>query len=225
MASRRTRSGILATALLVAALFGASCTFLPTASPRTGAAAATAASVAAVSLPAHAEEGFLNFGKVELGGGFALNLDIPETGIVNIVVLIGGLLYLLAPLLSESMSGREAEIQTDIDDAIAKYTEASERLAEAEKAKAQADQVIGEINASIEKDQKEFEATIQATTKATLERQAASAEGALKELEANAATRVEAYIQSEAVSRGLKELSALKDAQKTKFMDAAINAL
>merc|ERR1711879_146700 len=98
-----------------------------------------------------APEGFLNLGKVELGGGFAINLDIPETGIVNIVVLIAGLVYLLGPLLSESMSTREKEIQTDIDDAIAKYNEASARLAEAQKAKEQADQVIAEINASIEK--------------------------------------------------------------------------
>merc|ERR1712039_581784 len=106
-----------------------------------------------------AEEGLLNFGKVELGGGFALDLDIPETGVVNIVVLIGGLIYLLGPLLSESMSTREKEIQTDIDDAIAKYNEATARLAEAQKAQAQADEVIAEINASIKKDQQEFEAS------------------------------------------------------------------
>merc|ERR1712137_1000689 len=99
---------------------------------------------------------------IELGGGFAINLDIPETGIVNIAILVGGLLYLLSPLLSESMASREKEIQYDIDDAIAKYNEATARLAEAQKNKAQADEVIAEINASIEKDQKEFEETINA---------------------------------------------------------------
>merc|ERR1711972_880016 len=172
-----------------------------------------------------AEEGLLNFGKVELGGGFALNLDIPETGVVNIVVLIGGLLYLLAPLLSESMATREKEIQTDIDDAIAKYNEATARLAEAQKAKAQADEVIAEINASIAKDQQEFEANIKASTSATLAKQAASAESALKDLEANADSQVETHIQQQAVQRGLKELSNLSDAQKSKFMDAAIASL
>merc|ERR1712137_1405615 len=104
-----------------------------------------------------------------------------------------------------------AEIQTDIDDAIAKYTEATERLAEAQKAKAQADQVIAEINASIETDQKEFEATIRAQTSNTLEKQAAAAESALKQLEANAENQVEGYIQQEAVSRGLAELKSLTD--------------
>merc|ERR1712039_956318 len=99
-----------------------------------------------------APEGFLNLGKVELGGGFAINLDIPETGIVNIVVLLAGLVYLLAPLLSESMSSREKEIQQDIDDAIAKFQEACARLDEAKKAQAQASQVVAEIDASITKD-------------------------------------------------------------------------
>merc|ERR1711948_147751 len=145
-----------------------------------------------------------------------------ETGVVNIVVLIGGLLYLLGPLLSESMATREKEIQTDIDDAIAKYNEATSRLAEAQKAKAQADEVIAEINASIERDQKEFEDTIQAQTSATLAKQAAAAESALKDLEANAGAQVETYIQQQAVQRGMRELASLSDAQKSKFMDAAI---
>merc|ERR1712039_1169876 len=172
-----------------------------------------------------APEGFLNFGKIELGGGFAINLDIPETGVVNIAVLIAGLIYLLGPLLSESMATREKEIQTDIDDAIAKFNEASTRLAEAEKAKAQADQVIAEINASIETDKKDFEATIKKNTAKTIERQAAAAEKALKELQQSADARVEGYIKTEAVSRGFKELKNLTDKQKAKFRDAAIAAL
>merc|ERR1719223_1543694 len=139
--------------------------------------AQTMAALAGLGLaaPAYAEEAAAS--KIPLGGGFAINLDIPETGVVNIVVLIAGLLYLLAPLLSESMATREKEIQTDIDDAIAKYQEATARLAEAQKAKAQADEVIAEIEASISKDQQEFQTTIEAQTKATLEKQASAAEG------------------------------------------------
>mmetsp|Transcript_82361 Transcript_82361/g.207231 ORF Transcript_82361/g.207231 Transcript_82361/m.207231 type:complete len:239 (+) Transcript_82361:81-797(+) len=238
MAGSVRRSSCAMTALMAAAfttaLFcTASRAFLPATPPRplerAGGAAATAAGLGAAGLgaaaPAFAEEGLLNFGKVKLGGGFALNLDIPETGVVNIVVLIGGLIYLLGPLLSESMATREKEIQTDIDDAIAKYNEATARLAEAQKAKAQADEVIAEITASIEKDQKEFEETIQVQTSATLAKQAAAAELALKELEANADSQVETYVQQQAVRRGMRELANLSDAQKAKFMDAAIASL
>merc|ERR1719237_1361491 len=176
-----------------------------------------------LSAPAYAEEAAAN--KIPLGGGFAINLDIPETGFVNIVVLSAGLLYLLALLLSESMATREKEIQTDIDDAVAKYEEASARLAEAQKAKAQADEVIAETEASISKDQQEFQTTIEAQTKATLEKQASAAAEALKELEANADLKVEAYVQEQAVKRGLEELQQLSGDQKAKFMDAAIQSL
>jgi len=223
----RGTARLLSAAIVVMAMLGAGSAFLPMLrqpSPALGSAAAAAAVLGAA--PALAEDGgLLNFGKIELGGGFAINLDIPETGIVNIAVLIAGLLYLLAPLLGESMSGREKEIQTDIDDAIAKFQEATERLAEAQKAQAQASEVVAEITASVEKDQQEFAVTIQAQTKATLERQAAAAEATLSELQANADKRVEAFVQEQAVTRGLKELSALSAEQRAKFMDAAIASL
>ena len=135
------------------------------------------------------------------------------------------MLYLLALLLSESMATREKEIQTDIDDAVAKYEEASARLAEAQKAKAQADEVIAETEASISKDRQEFQTTIEAQTKATLDKQSAAAGEALKELQANADLMVEAYIQEQAVIRGLAELQELSGDQKAKFMDAAIKSL
>mmetsp|Transcript_48802 Transcript_48802/g.130638 ORF Transcript_48802/g.130638 Transcript_48802/m.130638 type:complete len:235 (-) Transcript_48802:124-828(-) len=231
--SSKLLSAVCTVAIIVVSLRIASFAFVPAARPQPsvgapmGVAVATAAALGAAP-PAFAEEeagGLLNFGKIPLGGGFAINLDIPETGIINIVVLIGGLLYLLAPLLSESMASREKEIQTDIDDAIAKYDEATGRLTEAQKAKAQADEVIGEINASIDKDKKEFEATLQAQTKATLQKQAAAAEATLKDLEARSAKKVEAFIQEEAINRGLKELTSLKPAQKAAFLDAAIQSL
>jgi len=224
---RRLLSVALAAAGALALLGSASVAFLPPTQPRTSAAPAVAAAAAfGAAAPAFAEEeGLLNFGKIPLGGGFAINLDIPETGIVNIAVLIAGLIYLLGPLLSESMATREKEIQTDINDAIGKFNEATARLAEAKKNKAQADEVIAEINASIAKDQQEFQAAIQAQTMATLDRQAAAAENTLSELVANADKKVEAYIQEEAVKRGLKELMSLSSEQKAKFMDAAIESL
>merc|ERR1712190_475564 len=171
-----------------------------------------------------APEGLLNFGKIPLGGGFAINLDIPETGIVNIAVLIAGLVYLLGPILSESMASREKEINGDITDAVAKFNEATERLAEAEKAKAQADQVVAEIMTNIETDKKDFETTITAQTKLTLDRQAAAAEKTLKELQVIADARVETYIKEESITRGLRELKNLTEGQKAKFMDVAIQS-
>merc|ERR1740121_2664879 len=107
----------------------------------------------------------------------------------------------------------------------AKLAESEQRLAEAQKNQAQAQEVISEIEASIEKDKASFAKAIESTTKNTLERQAQATEQTIKELEASAVNRIEAYIATEAITRGVKQLRNLTKAQKEKFMDAAIAAL
>merc|ERR1712086_1109346 len=174
---------------------------------------------------AEAPQGFLNLGKIELGGGFAINLDIPETGIVNIAVLIGGLLYLLGPLLTNSMETRQKEITQDIADAIAKYNEATSRLAEAEKAKSQADEVIAEIEGSISKDQAQYKSMVESNVDKKIAMQAGSATALTNQLDEAAKAKLENYVTSESVSRGLKEIKILNQKQKDSFMDKAIASL
>lgn len=181
---------------------------------------------AAGAAPAFAEEaGLLNFGKIELGGGFAINLDIPETGLVNIIVLIAGLLYLLGPLLSNSMETREQEINQDIDDAIAKWDEANARLAEAKKNQEQADAVIAEIEASIAKDKSDFKKNIDEATKNTLARQAAATEALLQSMQKEASKKVNSFIEKQAIDRGVTELMSMKDKQQDDFMNRAIDSI
>eukprot|EP00442_Polarella_glacialis_P007618 CAMPEP_0115092668 /NCGR_PEP_ID=MMETSP0227-20121206/26925_1 /TAXON_ID=89957 /ORGANISM="Polarella glacialis, Strain CCMP 1383" /LENGTH=97 /DNA_ID=CAMNT_0002484575 /DNA_START=98 /DNA_END=388 /DNA_ORIENTATION=+ len=82
----------LAAAAAVVTLQAASAAFLPVGKPmlRAGAMTAGVAAAGVAAAPAFAE-GFMNLGKTELGGGFAINGDIPETGIVNIAILVAGL--------------------------------------------------------------------------------------------------------------------------------------
>merc|ERR1712146_789091 len=91
------------------------------------------------------------------------------------------------------------EIQGDIDDAIAKFNEASSRLAEA-------NEVIAEINASIDKDKADFEASLKAQMQSTLERQEKAAAATIKEMEDGAAIRVESYISTQAAPVGWRSL-------------------
>lgn len=194
---------------------------------RAGAMASAGALAASGAMPVMAEEGggLLDFGKVELGGGFALNLNIPDINLINISILIAGLFYFLSPVLGESMASREKEIKSDIEDAIAKYNEATSRLAEAEKNKAQADQVVKEINDSIAKDIAEFQSNLKAQAKVKMEMQDKAQEKSLSDLQARTQQNLEAFIDGQAVNRGLKELKSLTMAQKKKFMDAAIESL
>eukprot|EP00933_Yihiella_yeosuensis_P057199 TRINITY_DN5683_c0_g1_i1.p1 TRINITY_DN5683_c0_g1~~TRINITY_DN5683_c0_g1_i1.p1 ORF type:complete len:260 (+),score=88.95 TRINITY_DN5683_c0_g1_i1:79-780(+) len=233
MARRSILAASMATVLALVALRSVSVAFLPARQPMLRAGAATAAglaSSAAAIAPAFAEEAAAEAAKeaapkIELGGGFAINLDIPETGLVNIVVLVAGLIYLLGPILSESMASREKEIETDISDAIAKYNEATERLAEAKKAQSQAEQVIAEIKSSVEKDKIEFKEMKEAETKKLVESQANSGKDYAKNLEVQANERVASFITGEAVRRGLQELKKIDATKATKFTANALNSL
>mmetsp|Transcript_76055 Transcript_76055/g.246882 ORF Transcript_76055/g.246882 Transcript_76055/m.246882 type:complete len:230 (-) Transcript_76055:102-791(-) len=227
----RSSSRVLALAAsAAAALLAASHAFV--AAPSRGAAVGAAVGFAGLgaAVPAFAEEakapeGLLNFGKVELGGGFAINLDIPETGIINIIVIVAGLFYLLGPILSESMATREKEIQTDIDDAIAKYIEASARLAEAEKNKQQADAVIKEIENSISKDQQDLKLAMETSMKVQVARAAEAAERSMQEMNSGAEEQLEAYILEQAVSRGVAELTLMPASKKAAYLDSVISQL
>merc|ERR1712087_434278 len=103
--------------------------------------------------------------------------------------------------------------------------EASQRLAEAEKAQAQANEVIAEINASIEKDKASFEQSLKEGMERSLAAQQKASEGTLKDMELEAASRVETYIQQEAITRGVAELKQLSGSQKSKFMDIALDSI
>mmetsp|Transcript_76059 Transcript_76059/g.246896 ORF Transcript_76059/g.246896 Transcript_76059/m.246896 type:complete len:231 (-) Transcript_76059:65-757(-) len=225
----RSSSRVLALAAgAAAALLAASHAFV--AAPSRGAAVGAAVGFAGLGAvaPAFAEEaekapeGLLNFGKIELGGGFAINLDIPETGIINIFIIVAGLFYLLGPILGESMATREKEIQTDIDDAIAKYNEASARLTEAEKNKQQGDAVIKEIYDSIDKDKQELKASMEIAMKAQIVRSAEVAEASIKSMNDGAEEQLEAYILEQAVSRGVAELTGMPPAKKSAYLDGVI---
>lgn len=215
--------------------------FVPVARPATAVSAAGVAGLTAYGAaiaPVFADEeapakaakaaeegGFLNFGKIELGGGFAINLDIPETGLVNIVVLIAGLIYLLGPLLSNSMETREQEINQDIDDACAKWDEANARLAEAKKNQEQAEAVIAEIEASIAKDQADFKKSLTEQTDETIARQAKATEKLLEAMEQAANDKVASYVERSAIEAGVSELVQMKAKQQDDFMDAAIDSI
>jgi F-type H+-transporting ATPase subunit b len=81
-------------------------------------------------------------------GGVSLNLDIFEANLINIVILAGGLFYLLSDALSKSLSERQKNILDAIQESEEKLQEATIRLTEAETNLAQAQIVIK----SIEKD-------------------------------------------------------------------------
>jgi len=77
--------------------------------------------------------------------GIALNLDILETGLINILALIAILIYTGRDFLGSLLEERKANIVKAVQDAEDKLNEANRRLTEAQKQLNQANLVIDQI--------------------------------------------------------------------------------
>ena len=77
--------------------------------------------------------------------GIGLNLDILETGLLNILALLGILIYAGRDFLGSLLEERKATIVKGVQDAEDRLNEAQKRLSEAEKQLNQANIVISEI--------------------------------------------------------------------------------
>jgi len=76
-----------------------------------------------------------------------LNLDILETGLINIIALIAILVYVGRDFLGSILEERKTDILTSVQDAEERLNEANRRLKEAQKQLSQANVVINEIKA------------------------------------------------------------------------------
>jgi F-type H+-transporting ATPase subunit b len=77
--------------------------------------------------------------------GIALNLDILETNLVNILLLIALLFSVLGNFLGENLGTRQEQIINSVQDAEKRFNEGSERLVEAKAQWSQALIIIEEI--------------------------------------------------------------------------------
>jgi F-type H+-transporting ATPase subunit b len=77
--------------------------------------------------------------------GIGLNLDILETGLLNILALVGILIYTGRDFLGSLLEERKTTIVKSIQDAENRLNEAQKRLSEAQKQLSQANIVITEI--------------------------------------------------------------------------------
>nr|YP_009686261.1 ATP synthase CF0 subunit I [Halamphora calidilacuna]QDR24998.1 ATP synthase CF0 subunit I [Halamphora calidilacuna] len=77
--------------------------------------------------------------------GIGLNTDIFETGLLNIIALVGILVYTGRDFLGSLLEERKSTIVKGVQDAEDRLNEAQKRLSEAEKQLSQANIVISEI--------------------------------------------------------------------------------
>jgi len=77
--------------------------------------------------------------------GIGLNLDILETGLINIIALVAILIYTGKDFLGSALQERKSTIVKSIQDAEDRLSEANKRLSEAQKQLSQAHVVISKI--------------------------------------------------------------------------------
>jgi len=77
--------------------------------------------------------------------GIGLNLDILETGLINILALVAILVYTGRDFLGSLLEERKTDIVEGVQDAEDRLNEANRRLSEAQKQLSQANVVITEI--------------------------------------------------------------------------------
>tara|TARA_B100000700_G_C14893598_1_gene783909 strand:- start:600 stop:1115 length:516 start_codon:yes stop_codon:yes gene_type:complete len=138
--------------------------------------------------------------------GFGLNLNIFESNILNLAVVIFGLYKFLPGFLGGMLEKRRASILADLKDAEERLNDATKALSEAKKELSLAEQKAAKIKSDC---QARAEAIRLESEKRTVEEMARIKQGAASDLNAEAA-RVSAQLRKQAAQMAIeKALSVL----------------
>jgi F0F1-type ATP synthase membrane subunit b/b' len=160
------------------------------------------------------------------GGGVSFNPDIFEANLVNIVILGGGLFYLLSGALSESLSERQQKIIGAIQESEERLQEATARLTESETQLAQAQMVIESIGKDAEVTAKQVKSTILTDGKAEIERLTAAAKSQIGTIEARVRKQISDYVVTLALKRITMQLEGkLNSSLQKQIIDRNISKL
>jgi F-type H+-transporting ATPase subunit b len=160
------------------------------------------------------------------GEGVSFNPDIFEANVVNLVILVGGLFYLLSGSLSESLSERQQKILGAIQESEERLEEATKKLADSQTQLAQAQMVIQSIGKDAEVTAKQVKSTILTDGKTEIERLTASAKAQIGNIEARVRKQISDYVVALALKRITKQLEGkLNSSLQQQVIDRNISKL
>jgi F-type H+-transporting ATPase subunit b len=133
--------------------------------------------------------------------GVSLNFDIFETNLINLLLLGGGLFYLLSGALSESLSERQQKILGAIQESEERLQEATTRLTESENQLVQAQIVIDSIQKDAEVTAQQVKSSILTEGKAEIERLTSTAKAQIGTIEARVRKQISDYVATLALQR------------------------
>lgn len=159
-------------------------------------------------------------------GGFGLNLDLFETNIINLAIVIAGLVWFLRGFLGGILERRRSAILVDLRDAEERLSGASAALAEAQKGVADAQKKADQIRAD---GHARADAIRLDSEQRTIEEIARMKQAATSDL-ANEASRVSAQLRRDtalkAIETALASLPGKLDATaQSRLIDQSIQSL
>ena len=159
-------------------------------------------------------------------GGLGLNVDILETNLINLAIIIGVLVYFGSKFLGKTLSTRQTAIEEAIAEAEQRKQKAAMALAEQQQKLAQAKEEAQKILADAEQTAVRAKDAILAQSKVDVERMKANAAQDLSSQEAKVMRELQQRIAALALERTEEELPhRLNDDVQRRLVDASIAML
>jgi len=159
-------------------------------------------------------------------GGVSFNPDIFEANLVNLVLLDGGLFYLLSGALSESLSERQQKILGAIQESEERLQEATTRLTESETQLAQTQIVIDSIKKDAEQTSTQVKSSILTEGKNEIDRLTSTAKAQIGTIESRVRKQISDYVVSLALQRITAQLEGkLNPSLQQQIIDRNISKL
>ena len=158
--------------------------------------------------------------------GFGLNLDILETNIINLSILIGLLLFYGRKFIGNILSDRRAKIEQEIKEAETRAQDAAAALADAQQKLAQAQAEAEKIRKNAEETAKKAKESILSQAGQEVNRIKAAASQELDSEQAKVIAELRGRIAALAIERVESQLrERLDDSAQTQLVDRFVAQL
>lgn len=156
----------------------------------------------------------------------SFNIDIFETNVVNITLLLGGIIKLGSEALGNSLATRQENILGAIKEAEERLQQANSQLAESEKQLEQAQLVIASIKSDAENTARQVKNGILTDGKIEIERLTATSKSQINTIEARVRKLISEYVVTLAIKRVTLQLQGkLSSNSQQQILDRSISKL
>jgi F-type H+-transporting ATPase subunit b len=159
-------------------------------------------------------------------GGFGLNLDILDTNLINLAILIGVLLYFAPGVLGKILTARRTEIEEAITEAEKRQKEAAAALAEQQQKLTLAQTEAEQIKAKAEERAKTLKESMLAQAMRDVEKMKAAASQELNSERDRAIAQLRSITALRAIERVESQLKErLDDGAQQQLIDRSLGLL